>query len=45
MSIFVSDAYGTLFDVHAAIARFRGEAGPDAHRMSDVWRLKQLEYT
>src|SRR3990172_7116161 len=44
-SIFVFDAYGTLFDVHAAIARFRGEAGPDADRMSDIWRLKQLEYT
>jgi 2-haloacid dehalogenase len=45
MSIFVFDAYGTLFDVHAAIARFRGEAGPDADRMSDIWRLKQLEYS
>ena len=44
-SIFVFDAYGTLFDVHAAMARFRGEAGPDADRMSDIWRLKQLEYT
>jgi len=44
-SIFVFDAYGTLFDVHAAIARFRGEAGPDADRMSEIWRLKQLEYT
>jgi len=28
-SIFVFDAYGTLFDVHAAIARFRAEAGPE----------------
>lgn len=45
MSIFVFDAYGTLFDVHAAIARFRGEAGPDADRMSDIWRTKQLEYS
>jgi len=45
MSIFVFDAYGTLFDVHAAIARFREQAGPDADRMSDIWRLKQLEYT
>ncbi len=44
-SIFVFDAYGTLFDVHAAIARFRGEAGPDADRMSEIWRGKQLEYT
>ncbi|MGH6725486.1 MAG: haloacid dehalogenase type II [Pseudolabrys sp.] len=45
MSIFVFDAYGTLFDVHAAIARFRAEAGPDADRMSEIWRSKQLEYT
>ncbi len=45
MSIFVFDAYGTLFDVHAAIARFRAEAGPDSDRMSEIWRSKQLEYT
>jgi 2-haloacid dehalogenase len=45
MSIFMFDAYGTLFDVHAAIARFRGEAGPEADRMSEIWRSKQLEYT
>jgi len=45
MAIFVFDAYGTLFDVHAAIARFRGEAGPDADRLSEIWRGKQLEYT
>ena len=45
MAIFVFDAYGTLFDVHAAIARFRAEAGPDADRMSEIWRTKQLEYT
>jgi 2-haloacid dehalogenase len=44
-SIFVFDAYGTLFDVHAAIAHFRGQAGPDADRMSEIWRAKQLEYT
>jgi len=45
MAIFVFDAYGTLFDVHAAIARFRGQAGPDADRLSEIWRAKQLEYT
>jgi 2-haloacid dehalogenase len=45
VSIFVFDAYGTLFDVHAAIARFKAEAGPDAERMSEIWRSKQLEYT
>jgi 2-haloacid dehalogenase len=42
---FVFDAYGTLFDVHAAIARHRAAAGPDAERFSDLWRTKQLEYT
>jgi 2-haloacid dehalogenase len=45
MSIFVFDAYGTLFNVHAAISRFRAEAGPEADRLSDMWRLKQLEYS
>ena len=45
MAIFVFDAYGTLFNVHAAIARFRAEAGPEADRMSEVWRVKQLEYS
>jgi 2-haloacid dehalogenase len=42
---FVFDAYGTLFDVHAAIARHRDAAGPDADRFSELWRLKQLEYS
>src|SRR5947209_6114302 len=41
---FVFDAYGTLFDVHAAIARHRGAAGPEADRLSEIWRTKQLEY-
>jgi len=45
MSIFVFDAYGTLFDVHAAIARFRDKVGPEADRMSEIWRTKQLEYS
>ena len=45
MAIFVFDAYGTLFDVHAAMARFRAQAGPEAERMSEIWRTKQLEYT
>jgi 2-haloacid dehalogenase len=42
---YVFDAYGTLFDVHAAIARYRTAAGPDAERFSEIWRLKQLEYS
>jgi 2-haloacid dehalogenase len=43
--VFCFDAYGTLFDVHAAIGRHRAGAGPDADRLSEVWRTKQLEYT
>jgi 2-haloacid dehalogenase len=42
---YVFDAYGTLFDVHAAIARHRATAGPDADRFSEIWRTKQLEYS
>jgi len=45
MAIFVFDAYGTLFNVHAAIGRFRAQAGPEADRMSETWRAKQLEYS
>jgi len=42
---YVFDAYGTLFDVHAAIAHHRAAAGHDAERCSEIWRAKQLEYT
>lgn len=45
MATFVFDAYGTLFDVNAAIARHRDAAGPHADRLSEIWRTKQLEYT
>jgi 2-haloacid dehalogenase len=41
---FVFDAYGTLFDVHAAVARHHDAAGPEADRFSETWRIKQLEY-
>jgi 2-haloacid dehalogenase len=43
-SVYVFDAYGTLFDVHAAIGRHRAAAGTDAERFSEIWRTKQLEY-
>ncbi len=43
--VYVFDAYGTLFDVHAAIGKYREAAGPDADRFSEIWRAKQLEYT
>jgi 2-haloacid dehalogenase len=42
---YVFDAYGTLFDVHAAIGRHRAAVGADADRFSELWRVKQLEYT
>jgi 2-haloacid dehalogenase len=45
VSAYIFDAYGTLFDVHAAIARYRAAAGIDADRFSEIWRTKQLEYT
>jgi len=44
-SHFVFDAYGTLFDVNAAIARHRDAVGPEAGRLSEIWRTKQLEYS
>ena len=42
---FVFDAYGTLFDVHSAVARHADRVGPEAARLSDIWRAKQLEYS
>jgi 2-haloacid dehalogenase len=42
---YVFDAYGTLFDVHSAVARHATLVGPDASRVSEIWRNKQLEYT
>ena len=43
--LYVFDAYGTLFDVHSAIGRHRQLVGSQAERISDLWRIKQLEYT
>lgn len=42
---FVFDAYGTLFDVHAAVRRHAGKIGPDGQLLSEIWRAKQLEYS
>ncbi|MEC9344402.1 MAG: HAD-IA family hydrolase, partial [Pseudomonadota bacterium] len=44
-SAFVFDAYGTLFDVHSAVSRHAAMVGPDAGRVSEIWRSKQLEYS
>ena len=41
----VFDAYGTLLDVHAAMAKHAARIGPDWQRVSQEWRVKQLEDT
>ena len=42
---YVFDAYGTLFDVHSAVARHSAKVGENAARVSEIWRNKQLEYS
>jgi 2-haloacid dehalogenase len=44
-TVYAFDAYGTLFDVHAAAARHRDEIGANWERLSQLWRTKHLEYT
>lgn len=39
------DVYGTLLDVHSAIAREGKQLGAHADAVSRQWRQKQLEYT
>ncbi|GAB4166319.1 MAG: haloacid dehalogenase type II [Thalassobaculales bacterium] len=41
----VFDAYGTLFDVAAAARRLAPRIGPEAGRLAEIWRAKQLQYT
>ena len=41
----VFDAYGTLFDVHSAVGKYRHRLGDIADQVSLLWRTKQLEYT
>jgi 2-haloacid dehalogenase len=41
----IFDAYGTLLDVHAAMARHAGAIGPNWPAVSADWRRKQLEYS
>lgn len=41
----VFDAYGTLFDVHSAVAKHKQRLGKRGHEVSAMWRTKQLEYT
>ncbi|MEM6461295.1 MAG: haloacid dehalogenase type II [Pseudomonadota bacterium] len=42
---YVFDAYGTLFDVHAAVRRHAADIGPKGPLLSEIWRSKQLEYS
>ncbi|MFZ1102884.1 MAG: haloacid dehalogenase type II [Hyphomicrobiaceae bacterium] len=45
MTLYVFDAYGTLFDVHAATERQKDSIGPKWKELSQLWRAKHLEYT
>lgn len=45
IQVCVFDAYGTLFDVHAAVGHHRSRLGDKADAVSAMWRTKQLEYT
>ncbi len=45
IGVCVFDAYGTLFDFNAAAARFEDDLGGKAAQLSDIWRMKQLQYT
>ncbi|MBO0902960.1 haloacid dehalogenase type II [Jiella sonneratiae] len=44
-SVYVFDAYGTLFDTGAAVARHAGAIGARGRELAEVWRRKQLEYS
>jgi len=44
-NVCVFDAYGTLFDLHSATARYAEEVGPQAMALSQLWRNKQIEYS
>ncbi len=41
----IFDAYGTLLDVHGAMAAHADRLPPDWERISAEWRTKQLEYS
>ena len=41
----VFDAYGTLFNVHSAVAKHASSLGQGAAEISNLWRAKQLEYS
>ena len=41
----VFDAYGTLLDVHAAMARHAKRLGSNWQALATEWRIKQLDYS
>ena len=41
----VFDAYGTLFDVSSVARGAQDELGASWQALSDLWRMKQLQYT
>jgi 2-haloacid dehalogenase len=41
----VFDAYGTVLDVHTAMARYADRIGPGWAAISADWRAKQIEYS
>jgi 2-haloacid dehalogenase len=41
----IFDAYGTLLNIHAAMARHAPRLGPDWPAISADWRAKQIEYS
>ena len=43
--IYVSDAYGTLFDVDHACKEMAIQLGDNWDKLSSIWRQKQLEYS
>jgi 2-haloacid dehalogenase len=44
-TIYVFDAYGTLFDLDSPVERMRTQIGAESDRISQIWREKVLEYT
>jgi 2-haloacid dehalogenase len=40
----IFDAYGTLLDIHTAMARHATRLGPNWRQISADWRTKQIEY-
>ena len=44
-TFYVFDAYGTLFNLHAAAEQHRDAIGPEWQRFSQTWRTKHIEYT